>query len=81
VSQKLTDGSEVRSASIITALMMEEISTSETSVNFYETAGRNIPTGCHLHACRRENLKSQIEILLKIETYFISLCIQHIKNV
>jgi hypothetical protein len=40
------------------ALMMEAVSTSETSVNFYETTRRNIPEGCHLHTRRRENLKS-----------------------
>jgi hypothetical protein len=39
--------------------MMEAVSTSETSVNFYETTRRNIPENCHLHARRRrENLKS-----------------------
>jgi hypothetical protein len=31
------------------ALMMEAVSTSETSVNFYETTQRNIPEGCHLY--------------------------------
>jgi hypothetical protein len=30
-------------------LMMEEASTSETSVNFYETTAHNIPEGNHLH--------------------------------
>jgi hypothetical protein len=28
------------------------------SVCFYETTRRNIPDGCHLHTCRRENLNS-----------------------
>jgi hypothetical protein len=41
VLKKLTDVSEVFTASI--ALMMETVSTSETSVSSYETAGRNIP--------------------------------------
>jgi hypothetical protein len=36
--------------------MMEAVSTSETSVNIYET--RNIPEDIHLHTRRRENLKS-----------------------
>jgi hypothetical protein len=45
-------------ASIIIALMMETVSTSETSVNFYETIRRNIPEDSHLHTRRRENLKS-----------------------
>jgi hypothetical protein len=35
------------------------IKTSETSVYLYETAQRNIPEGCHLHICRRENLNSR----------------------
>jgi hypothetical protein len=39
---KLTDLSEV------IALMMEAIRTSETSVNFYQTARRNIPEDSHL---------------------------------
>jgi hypothetical protein len=38
-------------------LMMEAVSTSEKSVNFYKTTRRNIPEGCH-HNCRRENLIS-----------------------
>jgi hypothetical protein len=39
-------------------LMMEEANTSETSVNFYQTTRRNNPEDSHLHARRRENLKS-----------------------
>jgi hypothetical protein len=39
------------------ALMMEMVSTSETSVNFYQTTRRNIPEGSHIHTRRRENLK------------------------
>jgi hypothetical protein len=31
------------------ALMMEAASTSETSVNFYQTTRRNIPEDSHLH--------------------------------
>jgi hypothetical protein len=31
------------------ALMMEAASTSETSVNFYQTTRRNIPEDNHLH--------------------------------
>jgi hypothetical protein len=44
------------------ALMMKAVSTSETSVNLYETTWCNIPEGCHLHTRRRENLKSHNEI-------------------
>jgi hypothetical protein len=40
------------------SLMMEAISTSEMSVNVYQTTRRNIPDDSHLHTCR-ENLKSQ----------------------
>jgi hypothetical protein len=36
------------SASIIIALMMEAASTSETSVNFYQTTRRNYPENNHL---------------------------------
>jgi hypothetical protein len=43
---------------IIRTLVMA-VSTSETSVNFYETAQRNIPEDSNLHTSRRENLKSQ----------------------
>jgi hypothetical protein len=46
VTSYLTDVSEVRTAS---ALMMEAVRPSETSVNFYETTRRNISEGCHLH--------------------------------
>jgi hypothetical protein len=42
---------------VIIALMMEAASTSETSVNSYQTT-RNNPEDSHLHTCRRENLKS-----------------------
>jgi hypothetical protein len=34
------------------------ITTSETSVNFYQTTRRNIPDTCHFKTIRRENLKS-----------------------
>jgi hypothetical protein len=46
---KLTDVSEVPTASII-SLMMEAISSSETSVNFYQITLRNIPGDSHLSA-------------------------------
>jgi hypothetical protein len=39
--------------------MMEAVGTSETSVNFCQTIRRNNPENSHLHALRRENLKSQ----------------------
>jgi hypothetical protein len=40
------------------ALMMEAVSASETSVNFYQTTRRYNPDDSHLHTRRRENLKS-----------------------
>jgi hypothetical protein len=45
---------------VVIALMMEAISTSKTSVNFYQTTRRNIPENSHLRTGRRENLKSHI---------------------
>jgi hypothetical protein len=45
-------------ASIITALMMEAESISETSVYLFEITRRCIPEDSHLHNCRCENLKS-----------------------
>jgi hypothetical protein len=44
-------------ASII-VLMMEAASTSETSINLYQTTRRNIPEDSYPHSRRRENLKS-----------------------
>jgi hypothetical protein len=43
--------------SSIIALMMEAESTSETSVNLYQSTRRNNPEDSHLHIHRRENLK------------------------
>jgi hypothetical protein len=44
----------------VITLMMEEASTYETSVNFYQTTRGNNPDDSHLHTRRRENLKSQL---------------------
>jgi hypothetical protein len=38
------------------ALMMKAVSTSETSVNFYQRIRHNIPEESHLHTRLRENL-------------------------
>jgi hypothetical protein len=54
-----------RPASII-ALMMEAASTSETSVNFYQTTRRYNPEDSHLHTRRRENLKSYNTMLIYV---------------
>jgi hypothetical protein len=40
------------------ALMMKAASTSETSVNFYQTTRRNNPEDSRLYTRRREKLKS-----------------------
>jgi hypothetical protein len=42
------------------ALMMEALSTSEMSVNFYQTKWCNIPEDSHHHSRHCENLKSQL---------------------
>jgi uncharacterized membrane protein YraQ (UPF0718 family) len=42
-------------------LMMETVSTSERSVNFYHTTRRNIPEDSHLHTHRRESPKSHLK--------------------
>jgi hypothetical protein len=51
-------------ASSIIALMMEEASTSETWVNFYQTTRRNNPEDSHLQTRRCENLKSHDDFLV-----------------
>lgn len=55
---ELTDVSEVLAASIYraTALMTEVVTSSETSINFYQTTWRNMPEDSHIHARRREDL-------------------------
>jgi hypothetical protein len=60
--QILTDGSEKLIAPIIRVMMM---SSSETSVNIYQITRCYIPKDSHIHARRRENLKSH-----KMETCF-----------
>jgi hypothetical protein len=42
------------------APMMDAISTSETSVNFYEISHSNIPEDSDLHTRRRDNPKSHL---------------------
>jgi hypothetical protein len=44
--------------SLLITLMMEAASTSETSVNFYQTTWHNNPEDSHLHIHCHENLKS-----------------------
>jgi len=57
------DVSELRTVSIIT-LVMEAVRTSEMSVYCNETTSRYISNGSLLHTRRRENLKSQIKLIL-----------------
>jgi hypothetical protein len=58
--ENFTEVSDVLAASIIIARMMEAASTSEMSVNFYQTTRRNSPEDSHLHTRSRENLKSHL---------------------
>jgi hypothetical protein len=48
------------SLAMITTLMMEAASTSETSVNFYQTTWRFNPEDSHLHNHHHDKLKSYI---------------------
>jgi hypothetical protein len=59
--------------------MMEAASTSETSVNFYQTTRRNKPEYSYLHTRRCENMKSHLEITYvnAVSIVFISDC-QHL---
>jgi hypothetical protein len=50
---------EVLTAYITVALVMEAVSSSETSFSCYLTTRRNIPEDSHIHTRRRENLKSE----------------------
>jgi hypothetical protein len=49
---------DVAACSLVIALKMEAINTSETSENFCQATPRNIPEDNHIYACRPENLKS-----------------------
>jgi hypothetical protein len=50
--------------------MIEAVSTSETSVSFYETKQRNIPED-NLHSRRRENLKSNKHTFAYVFIFYI----------
>jgi hypothetical protein len=54
--------------------MMEAASTSETSVNFYQTTRRNNSEDSHLHTRRRENQKSRKEGLKLNGTHQLLVC-------
>jgi hypothetical protein len=53
-----TDVSEVLTASIISALMMEAVSTTDRPVNIHQITLRNITDDSHILTRRREDLKS-----------------------
>jgi hypothetical protein len=48
-SMKMTVFWDATPCRLIIALMMKAVSTSETSVNFYQTTRRKIPEHSHLH--------------------------------
>jgi hypothetical protein len=50
VSWKLTDVSQLLTVCTTIALMMEAVTTSETTVSFYETTRRSTPHVCDLTA-------------------------------
>jgi hypothetical protein len=56
--------------------MMEAEYTSEASVNFYQTARRNIPEDSHLHTRSRENLKSHLHtpVSLFLQVFRLHFC-------
>jgi hypothetical protein len=53
----LTDVSDLHTASIIRALIMEAVRISETSVNFNVTTRHYIPEDSKRHTYRRDNVK------------------------
>jgi hypothetical protein len=53
--------------------MMEAARTSETLVNFYQTARRYNPEDSHLCTHRRENLKSYLIIVVVVNVIFLYL--------
>jgi hypothetical protein len=59
----------VRTANITAILKMEAIRISETPVYFFEITRCYIPKGYHIHTRRRENLKSQDNILLRVREH------------
>jgi hypothetical protein len=51
---------------------MEAASTSDMTVNFYQTKPRNNPEDSHLHTHRSENLKTHLTIILIIYVCFFN---------
>jgi hypothetical protein len=82
---KFADVSEVLTAFIIIALIMEAVRTSETSVNFNVNTRRYIPEDSKLHVRRRENLKSHTvnlygEATLRCTRPFIVLMMEAVRT-
>jgi hypothetical protein len=50
--------------------MMAALSTSETTVNFYDSTWQNIPEGSHRHTRRHKNLKSQVLLYIYHRTEY-----------
>jgi hypothetical protein len=67
--------SDVLAASIIRA-MIEAASTSETSVNFYQTTRRSNPEDSRLHTRGRENRRSHIVCKILARVYKINMILQ-----
>jgi hypothetical protein len=68
VWKMLTDVSEELTASII---RVEAVSSSETSINMYQTTRCNVPEDSHLHTRRSENLRSHPFQVKAIDFYDI----------
>jgi hypothetical protein len=56
---------------MIIALMMEAASTSESSVNVYQTTQRYNPEDSHLRTHRRENLKSDLCVSIFLSDHML----------
>jgi hypothetical protein len=49
----------------VVTMMVEAVSTFETSVNIYQTTRRNILEDSQFHTCRRENMKPHIRAFIE----------------
>lgn len=58
--------------------MMDTEGTSEMSVNFYLTTGRNIPAYCQQYSRRCENLKSLVLFIYVLHTLIHGFVFQEI---
>jgi hypothetical protein len=57
-------GARISARDLLITLMMQAVSTFETSFNLYETIRHNIPKGYHLHTRRRGNLNPHMYFYL-----------------